>query len=140
MKDLRDERDLADFVAPPEKGMARSSRRWLMAHGVAWGLLMVVLVGVVRKFEPIFQDFGVDLPGMTVVVIKAAHLGILLVPLFLILMGADWAVLNALDRRGQARRYRAWAIAMLIATLLLLGATIVALVMPLISLQTRLSG
>ncbi len=140
MTDLRDDRDFADFTPIPAKGAARSPRRWLIAHAVAWGAWLIVLTVVERKFEAIFQDFGVDLPGMTVLVIKVGHTGMLLAPLLLIVLGADWVVLNTMDRRGEARGHRAWAIAMLIAPLLLFGATIVALVIPLISLETRLSG
>jgi hypothetical protein len=134
------ERELADFVPPRGKGAARSTRAWLIAHALAWGFWLVVLNVVGRRFEAIFADFGVDLSGITVLFVKLAHMGAALALLCLILLGVDWAVLRTLDRRGEAGRYRAWAVAMLVVPLLLFGATIVGFVLPLTTLETRLSG
>lgn len=140
MSTLRDERDLADFVAPRQKGTARRPRAWLIAHTVAWGSWLAVLILMGRKFEAIFQDFGVDLPGITILFIKVAHMGVALAPLTLILLGVDWAVLRALGRRGEAGRYRAWVIMMLAVPLLLFAAMVAGFILPLVILVTRLSG
>ena len=140
MTHLREGRDLADFIPPREKGAARAPRGWLIAHGIAWGVWLIVLTFGVRKLEAIFVDFGVGLPGFTALVIRVSHLGIALVPLLLVVLGVDWFVLHALDRRGEARRYRTWSIAMLVVPWLLFAATIVALAIPFLSILTRLSG
>jgi hypothetical protein len=140
MNPLPEARDLSDFVAPREKGPARSPRGWIIAHAVAWGCWLVVLTFGVRKIERAFADFGVDLPSVTVFAIKVAHMGVVLAPLLLILLGVDWSVLRALGRRTDGGRYRAWAIAMLVVPLLLFMGTIVALAVPFLSILTRLSG
>jgi hypothetical protein len=140
MTDLRDDRDLADFVPTPTKGVAGSPTGWLIAHGIAWGVWLVVLIVAVRTMEVIFQDFGVDLPGMTVFFIKVAHAKVLLAPAVLILLLLDRTVLNARHRRGDARGFRTWAIAMMALPILLFAATTVALVLPLADLMARLAG
>lgn len=140
MTQLREGRDLADFSPPREKGAARSPRRWLVAHGIAWGAWLIVLTFAVRKLEAVFADFGVDLPWFTALVIKVSHLGIAHVPLLLVLLWMDWAVLHALTRRGEAGRSRVWSVAMLVAPLLLFAATIIALTLPFLSINTPLSG
>ena len=93
-----------------------------------------------RQFEAIFaRASAIDLPGVTVFAIQVAHLGIRLAPMILVLLAVDWSVLRALYRRGEAGKYHAWAVAMLVAPLLLLAATAAALALPLIKI-TNLSG
>ena len=135
-------RDLADFAPVREKGtVAGSPRGWLIVHGLAWGAFLVGLALVMRRFETVFADFGVDLPGFTVLLIKAAHVtNVLGVPLFLGLLAADWSVLKALARGGRSKEYRAWSVLMLVVPGLLIAATIVGLALPLLTIMTRLTG
>jgi hypothetical protein len=55
-------------------------------------------------------------------------------------MGADWAILRAMGRRGESPGYRAWAIGMIVVALLFFTATVVALIVPFLSIMTRLTG
>ena len=59
---------------------------------VAVAIVGFILYFIIPKFEAIFKDFGVDLPGMTIVLIKASHFVVqyfyvvMLFPLFMWIM------------------------------------------------------
>ncbi len=92
---------LADF-----KEKAQSLKRRVksaMVYPVVVITVAVAIVGfilyfIIPKFEAIFKDFGVDLPGMTIFLIKASHFivnyfyVVLLTPLFL------WIIIKLLYR------------------------------------------
>ncbi len=67
---------LADFK---EKAQTLKRRvKGAMVYPIVVILVAVVIVGfilyfIIPKFEAIFADFGVDLPGMTIFLIKASH-------------------------------------------------------------------
>src|SRR4051794_21259648 len=72
----------------------RSPGSMLMAHGIAWGLYLAILVFGVPWAETAFVDFGVPLPRTTVLVIQASRGAVVIVPLFLLLVTADWLMLS----------------------------------------------
>jgi type II secretory pathway component PulF len=95
----------------------------------------------------IFKDFGVPLPRLTNLVIQASHVvnwawspvvAILLV--LLVLLGADWLMLNAQSERGEEGWAMAWSMLMFVCPLLLIALTLLALFLPLLTIMTRLSG
>lgn len=57
---------------------------WLFWHGLALALIVVVLLVIVPRFDRMFAEFGLKLPVVTVLVIKASRVlesyGILLIP------------------------------------------------------------
>jgi type IV pilus assembly protein PilC len=65
---------------------------------VAVAIVGFILYFIIPKFEAIFKDFGVDLPGMTIFLIKASHFivnyfyVVLLTPLFV------WIIIKLLYR------------------------------------------
>ncbi len=132
--------DLADIVPSPKKEARGFTRIWGIAHGIAWGLLLLLLGFGVPRVEVIFKDFNVDLPGVTVLVIRASHLVVGFVPLLLVLLGADWFLLDVLSRRGEVRPARAWSVLMLVCPLLLIALALVALVQPSWTIMTHLNG
>ena len=73
-------------------------------------------------------------------VIRASHLVVAHASLLLVLLGADWLMLNAQSERGEAGLSRAWSVLMLVSSLLLIALTLVALVLPLFTIMARLSG
>ena len=116
-------------------------------HGYVWGLFLVILAFVVPRVEVIYADFGIPLPRLTILVIRASHLvnwasppAVAISLLLLVLLGADWLMLNAQSERGEEGWSLAWSMFMFASPLLLIGLTLVALVLPLLSFTTRLSG
>jgi type II secretory pathway component PulF len=119
----------------------------LIAHCIAWGLFLVLLTVIVPRIEAIFQDFGTPLPRPTRLLIRASHLVIwaaaplVAIPsLLLVLLGMDWLILNIRPERGEARLARTWSALMLASPLLLIALTLAALVLPLLTILTRVTG
>lgn len=136
--------DLADILPSPKKETRGFSRTWGIAHGIAWGLLFVLLSFGVPRVEAIFKDFGIGLPGVTVLVIRASHLVVrlfyVLAPLLVILLGTVWFLLDALTKQGEVRSARAWSVLVFVSPLLLIVLSLVALVLPFSGMHNRLSG
>jgi type II secretory pathway component PulF len=70
---------LGEFVNYSQVGIALRRSMWLslsypfmmiMAYGIVFVFLSYV---VVRGFEAIFKDFGIDLPAVTVLLLRASH-------------------------------------------------------------------
>ena len=136
--------DLADISPSPKKATRGFTPTWGIAHGIAWGLLFVLLAFGVPRVEAIFKDFGVDLPGATILVIRASHLVVgffyFLAALLLILLGTAWSLLDALTRRGEVRSARAWSILMFAAPLLLIVLAALAVGLPMLGMGNGLDG
>ncbi len=132
--------DLQDF-SPPRKGAgARSTCFRLIAHAIAWGVFLAFLVFGTARVEPIFADFGVPLPNVTVWVIEASHRVVASVALTLLLLVADGLVLDTLCRRGDVLRAWSWSLLMIGTPLSLVAVTLWALLLPLLIGTTGLSG
>jgi len=80
---------------------------------------------------PIFWSFADNWASPPVVAIAV---------LLLVLLGADWLMLNAQSERGEEGWSLAWSMLMFASPLLLIALTLGALVLPLLSITTRLSG
>jgi hypothetical protein len=137
--------DLSDFVTttPAKKSAGRQGSAPII-HGIAWCVCLGLLFFVVPKFESIFKDFGIDLPWLTKVLVKASHLmvkfGVVLVPLFVVMMFVDGQILARLSRNGDVGKSLAWSVVMLAVPLVVLVLVLVGLVLPLTTIMTRLSG
>jgi type II secretory pathway component PulF len=97
----------------------------LFTMGLAFALLIVVDTYLVAQFENIFNDFGIPLPGLTIMLINTAHLiraGWPVLLIFLVGAAVVWLVLrfalpapsrNSLIDRipviGPLWRYTSWA-------------------------------
>ena len=139
--------DLSDFFPALKRSKGRLTPFRLITHCYVWGLFLVILAFVVPRVEVIFADFGVPLPRLTILVIRASHLvnwasppAVAISLLLLVLLGEDWLMLNAQSERGEEGWSLAWSMLMFASPLLLIGLTLVALVLPLLSITTRLSG
>jgi hypothetical protein len=137
--------DLSDFVTPTSVKKAPWRKGFgPIIHGIVWFAIIALLFFVVPRFESIFNDFGVDLPPLTKVLIKASHLvvklAVVLVPLLVVMVVLDGQVLSALSRKGDVGKSLAWSIVMLTLPLLILGLLLVGLILPLFILIGRLSG
>jgi len=92
---------LADFK---EKAQTLKRRvKGAMVYPIVVILVAVVIVGfilyfIIPKFEAIFADFGVDLPGMTVFLIKASHVVVQKFWLVLLIPFLIWVFIKLLYR------------------------------------------
>src|SRR5277367_2224945 len=100
--------DLSDFAtSSSKKGPWRRGTGPIIPiiHGIVWCFSMAVLFFVVPRVERIFIDFGIDLPWLTKVLVKASHLvvkfALVLVPLLVVLMVLDGRVMASLSRKGE---------------------------------------
>lgn len=135
--------DLID-IPPSGKGTVPGSiPSRLITHGSAW-VLFLILTGIgVPRIETFLADFGIPLPRLTILAIRAAHSLVGLVPSILGLLGVDWLVLDALSRRADLGRSRSWSLLMLATPLLLIALTLAAMLLPLYppwGCRMRLSG
>ncbi len=135
--------DLADIVPSPKEARGFTTI-WGIAHGIAWGLLLALFAFGVPRAESVFLDCGVDLPSVTVLVIRVSHLVgtwfYVFAALLVVLLNTAWFLLDELTRRGEARSSRAWSILMLVCPLLLIVLSLVALGLPLLITDFGLSG
>ena len=139
--------ELSDSFPALKRSKGRLTPFRLIAHCYVWGLFLVILAFVVPRVEVIYADFGIPLPRLTILVIRASHLvnwasppAVAISLLLLVLLGADWLMLNAQSERGEEGWSLAWSMFMFASPLLLIALTLVALVLPLLSITTRLSG
>jgi hypothetical protein len=136
--------DLSDSLLSARKAPGGSTLLLRLACDIAWGLLLMLLLFVVPRVEVIFQDFGVPLPRVAGLVIRASHLVqihlVVVAPLLVVLLGADWLIRDALFPPGEAGVSRAWSLLMLAAPLILIALVLVALGLPLLNIDHRLSG
>jgi type II secretory pathway component PulF len=117
-----------------------STRVGFFVHGLAWGLLLVLLMFAAPKAEALFADFSIHLPQITARVFEASHLAASYPWFILIPIAADWFALDAFSSREYSRWSLAWSICWLTIPLALIAATIVALLVPCMNLMTQLSG
>ncbi len=137
----------AGSIPAPKRAAGRLTPFRLGAHCYTWGLFLVLLAFAVPRAESIFLDFGVPLPRLTNLVVGASHVvarsfpPVVAIPsLLLLLLGADWLILNAQSERGEEGWALAWSMLMFASPLFLIGLTVVALVIPFLTITTRLSG
>jgi hypothetical protein len=119
---------------------------WLGAHGYTWALFLFFLGFAAPIAQEMFADYGIPLPRLTSFVFDACRLlvwplpAVVAVPLVLVtLLCVDWLVLNSYGRRGEDGLALAWSMLMFACPLCLIALTVLALVLPLLSIL-RLSG
>ena len=103
-------------------------------------VFLAFLVFATGWVEPIFADFGIPLPNVTIWVIQAAHRIVASMSLTLLLLIVDGLVLNALCRRGDVLRAWSWSLLMIATPLSMVAVTLWALLLPLLTCDTGLSG
>ena len=113
-----------DF-SPASRTKPRSLGSGLIVHGLAWALFLGLLAFLVPKFEVIFKDFGVDLPSLTKIAIKASHFliyyPIVAVPPVLLVLVLDGWLRSKFSKRQQDGKSRGWSMVMLAIPLLLIA-------------------
>jgi type II secretory pathway component PulF len=135
-------------IALPAGKAARKPRGWMFrvaVHSLAWLIVVLVLYGIVPRFEAIFTDFGIAMPAMTVVAVTASHLvtryAALVVLAFGLLAVVDGHILlhwTANPRRRALASF--WSRAASIIPFATIVYLLVAIVLPLLTLLTKLSG
>jgi type II secretory pathway component PulF len=131
-------RDLDEFSAPRAKGAAARSPLAVFAiHAALWAGVALVLTLGVPRFAAIFADFGVALPRVTTALIRVARHRLAVVGAVAVVLSVDGIVLGDPARRAGAR---AWLAMMALVPVVLLGATVAALALPVVTFMTRLSG
>jgi type II secretory pathway component PulF len=134
------EDELADFMTYRKSAKAWLTWLRLIIHGISWGLLVALLAFGVPRFEPIFSDFGIPLPEVSIRVIEASHMVGLLLVMIVLLLVADGFVLEAFDRRGAFEGARCWSTLMIATPLLLAAVTVVGVILPWLNVMQKLSG
>jgi len=129
--------DLSDFAPKGKPAVGGSTRLLRVASGLAWGLVLALLVFGVPKVRGIYADFGLDLPRASVLVLQATDWLTAHAPTLLVLLGTAWIVREILSG-GEGARNRGWWVGMVVVPLLLLALMVVALGVPLSSLAHRL--
>jgi type II secretory pathway component PulF len=107
---------------------------------LAWGLVFVLLLLAVPRAEAIFNDFGAPLPRITTLVVRASRLGWVWIPLALFPLVVDWFVLGSFQGDEATPASKIWSIFVFALPLALIGAVLVALALPFLTLMTPLSG
>jgi hypothetical protein len=112
-----------------------------IAQAALWGVLGSTVMGAIPQFQKVFTDFGVDLPGVTRLVIVVSSL--LYSYWYLAILAAvllNWGVVSLLWSNPEAVvARRAWYVATWLAPVALLAFVMIALLVPLVSLVTVLS-
>lgn len=142
------EAELNPYEAAQEPSAAAIPvRGWVaihvVSHGLLWGGLLLVYLFVAPRFALLFDDFGLDLPQMTVSVISAsafaARYWYLALALLLMGLALDYRVLTIYTGRRQWRWARfCWLLVMVGLPMLNLALTMVALFVPLMNLTQSL--
>jgi hypothetical protein len=136
--------DFAPIEAKPLP-FRKAARSWAAYHtilGVAW--LAFACLSIPR-LEAILMDFGAALPTLTVVAIKASHFVIkyfyvIVVPLAAAI-GLDVVVLDQLSAgKDGSGPLRAWGLGLTLLLAALLVGSVGAMILPMVTILTRLSG
>ncbi len=107
------------------------------ALGIAWGLYLALLVFGVPRAEAVFLDFGAPLPRATALIIRLSRGAVALAPVLLLFVAADWLMLSG---KFTVRVSQRWPVAMLGLPWLLMALTLAGLVLPLLTVEMRLTG
>jgi hypothetical protein len=118
----------------------RSNRARLFTHAIAWGLFVLLAAVGVPCAEAFFADRDIPLPGATMFVIRASHLRAVFLLLIPGLAALDGYVLDRLSKKGDVAGARSWSAVVLTAALPLIALFLAALVLPLLTIEPRLSG
>jgi hypothetical protein len=126
--------------------LRKAGRSWAACHAI----LGVASLGLAHllfpRFEAILKDFGAPLPAVTLAAIKASHFTIkyfylIVVPLTAALLCLD---LVALDRLSAGKDgpacVRAWGLGLTLLLVVLLVGSLGAMVLPMVTILTKLSG
>ena len=115
---------------------------WVVVHGVLWLILMMIAYFVIPRFKKIFMDFGVELPGPTLLVLIASDWIVEFFYLFLpFVLAADGAVTFMLYQQGDSPGLRrAWLVFMIALPVCVGVFSIIALFSSIAKLTTELSG
>jgi type II secretory pathway component PulF len=125
------------------KHAANATILWLTLHSLLWFSLFALAFFAVPRFKKIFMDFGVELPGSTVLTLCASDWVVdyfYLLPFVLAWpILADAAVTYVLYQEGGSLR-RAWLLFMIALPALVVVSAIITLLLPLADLGFELSG
>jgi type II secretory pathway component PulF len=103
-------------------------------------LFVLLLACGVPRIETSFTDYGIPLPRLTELTIRASHMWTGFLLLATTLLGTDSYVADRLSRQGNAEWARAWSAVMIATPLLLVAMILVAMVLPFFALDPGLSG
>ena len=113
----------------------------LVLHAACGVFILWLLLRLVPQYVKIFKDFNTKLPEMTIMVIDLSTLcGRWWFPLVPCLGAADIAVMVSLNRTGRTGLMTACGVLAWLAEMLLIGAILLVVFVPINALITNLSG
>lgn len=124
--------------SPTAGGKARRFR--VSIPGLVWELFLVTLIYGAPRLQVIYADYGVDLPGPTLLVLQSSQWVIALAAMLLVLLGVVWVLQDALSTRSETKGSRTGSILLLACPLLLLPTTLIALGLTILDIARRLRG
>ena len=112
-------------------GLLWACATWLV-HAFALHLVAMAFVKCVPDFVETYDGLGMELPAMTLMIIKLSNLVVNFWYLLVILLFFDFVFLIGASLSGPVLRSiaRAWSTLLLFGTILLLGVTIIATAVP----------
>jgi type II secretory pathway component PulF len=120
---------------------------WHVIACYLWAILLLVLTFVMPRAEAIFRDFGIPLPRATELVIDLSHMVVRLslpvvavIVLILILAGPDWLALHVPSKQAREEWQLGWSAILFVLPILLMALAVWSLVVPFLTITTRLSG
>jgi hypothetical protein len=113
---------------------------WFITHVIVCGVYLSLCWFAVPRLEAISSDFAIPLPELTIRVLQASHLAGVLSALILLLLVANWFVLDAPSRGGDGEATQCWSVLMLVVPLLAIALTLAALILPVFTIDCCLSG
>jgi len=127
------------------KNAATATIIWVIVHGVLWLILMMFAYFIIPRFKKILMDFGVELPGTTLLILIASDWivdyfyflpFVLAVPVL-----ADATVTYMLHQQWSSPGLRrAWLVFMIALPACVGVFSIIALLSSIAKLATELSG
>ena len=112
----------------------------LVLHVVFGVVALGLLIMYVPEYEPVFKDFGLRLPAITIMALNLSHLVASYYYIFIpCIVIVDVGVLSWLSRAGKTRLLTLWGVLVWLAEMLLVGLIVAAVLLPMNDLANQLS-
>lgn len=124
----------------PGQGPGHLASFTVLASGMAWAILLLLLAFIVPRVEAIFRDFGVPLPRLTEALVRISHA--FQGPFLIVAAALIVIVVSAIERlrRLDGNTHARWAVLAILVPVGLIVAATLALGIAMLDLNHRLIG